>query len=234
MQQFKLVAGLQTMYFMLLAADSWPGAQLIEREGNPPVHDILDRLGLLKFEHDDGVELDVDSDNSDRLSSVKEIAGSPQRLQHETESPPNSCSRDTPASPQRVNLQQHISSQVRDSNPRVDSLNSQTMQSRSNLHQSLELPAEFTLKPPARMTAALPSTNPPDQILQATDWSAIDCMSPWWQDVPGPLQEPSYSDLNLTQAMPTAYSVTDVFNPESQSRNPYLTDPGVYMCDYDV
>ncbi|KAH0368859.1 hypothetical protein KCU65_g3654, partial [Aureobasidium melanogenum] len=35
MQQFKLVAGLQTMYFMLLAANSWPGTQLPESKGNP-------------------------------------------------------------------------------------------------------------------------------------------------------------------------------------------------------
>ncbi|KAH0009517.1 hypothetical protein KCU78_g10692, partial [Aureobasidium melanogenum] len=47
-QQFKLVAGLQTMYFLLLATNSWPGKKLPERKGNPLVHDLLDRLGLLE------------------------------------------------------------------------------------------------------------------------------------------------------------------------------------------
>lgn len=36
---------------MLLAAKVWPGTQLPKHEGNPLVHDVLDRLGLL--EHKD-------------------------------------------------------------------------------------------------------------------------------------------------------------------------------------
>ncbi|TIA57933.1 hypothetical protein D6C77_05859 [Aureobasidium pullulans] len=60
MQQFKLAAGLQTMYFMLLAAKAWPGTQLPEHKGNPLVHDVLDGLGLL--EHKDGQDIDFGSD----------------------------------------------------------------------------------------------------------------------------------------------------------------------------
>ncbi|KEQ68160.1 hypothetical protein M436DRAFT_59040, partial [Aureobasidium namibiae CBS 147.97] len=60
MQQFKLVAGLQTMYFMLLAANSWPGPQLAKREGNPLTHDILESLGLLESDQDEDLEPDMD------------------------------------------------------------------------------------------------------------------------------------------------------------------------------
>ncbi|KAG9797217.1 hypothetical protein KCU80_g596, partial [Aureobasidium melanogenum] len=59
MQQFKLVAGLQTMYFMLLTANSWPGSRLPESKGNPLVHDILDRLGILDPENDKGIEMEI-------------------------------------------------------------------------------------------------------------------------------------------------------------------------------
>jgi hypothetical protein len=221
------------MYF------SWPGAQLVEREGNPPVHDILDRLGLLKLEHDSNVGLEIDSDDSESPSSAKETSTveSPQRLQHETNPLPNPSSRDVPALPQRVDSQQHVPHQISDSSLKIDSLVSQKMQSRTEPHQSLGLPAGFMLKPPARMTAVLPSTNPPDQRVEATDWSTIGCMSPWWQDGPKILQEPSYSDLDFTQAVLTAYTANDEVNPVTfvpYSQNPYLTDPGVYMCDYDV
>ncbi|THX28686.1 hypothetical protein D6D12_04653 [Aureobasidium pullulans] len=73
-QQFKLTAGLQTMYFMLLAAKAWPGTQLPEHKGNPLVHDVLDRLGLL--EHRDGQDIDFDShdhETNTQHSSAEEV-----------------------------------------------------------------------------------------------------------------------------------------------------------------
>lgn len=74
MQQFKLVAGLHTMYFMLLAAKAWPGTQLPEHKGNPLVHDVLDRLGLL--EHIDDQDIDFDSNEHEidtQHSSAEEV-----------------------------------------------------------------------------------------------------------------------------------------------------------------
>ncbi|CAC9895054.1 unnamed protein product [Aureobasidium pullulans] len=74
MQQFKLAAGLQTMYLMLLAAKAWPGTQLPEHKGNPLVHDVLDRLGLL--EHKDDQDIDFDSHDHEthtQHSSAKEV-----------------------------------------------------------------------------------------------------------------------------------------------------------------
>ncbi|THW40421.1 hypothetical protein D6D21_06844 [Aureobasidium pullulans] len=74
MQQFKLAAGLQTMYFMLLAAKAWPGTQLPEHKGNPLVHDVLDRLGLL--EHKDGQDIDIDfhdHETNTQHSSAEEV-----------------------------------------------------------------------------------------------------------------------------------------------------------------
>ncbi|TIA20528.1 hypothetical protein D6C81_04178 [Aureobasidium pullulans] len=74
MQQFKLAAGLQTMYFMLLAAKAWPGTQLPEHKGNPLVHDVMDRLGLL--EHKDDQDIDFGSDEHEidtQHSSAEEV-----------------------------------------------------------------------------------------------------------------------------------------------------------------
>jgi hypothetical protein len=93
MQQFKLVAGLQTMYTMLLAANSWPGSQLTEYKGNPLVHDILDRLGLLEYEKDQELDLDMEDHDSDHQSNSDEASTteSPHGSQRETGESPKSA-----------------------------------------------------------------------------------------------------------------------------------------------
>ncbi|CAC9891916.1 unnamed protein product, partial [Aureobasidium pullulans] len=87
-QQFKLVAGLQTMYFMLLATNSWPGKRLPERKGNPLVHDLLDRLDLLEPGTEEQITMDVDenedeSDTSQDVTSPASTIRSSERLQND-------------------------------------------------------------------------------------------------------------------------------------------------------
>ncbi|CAD0107156.1 unnamed protein product [Aureobasidium uvarum] len=79
------------MYFMLRAANSWPGAELQEYKGNPPVHDILDRLGLLDAVTDKKLDVEMEIDYSDGNQSNTDEAstvGSPQHAQNGTQLSP--------------------------------------------------------------------------------------------------------------------------------------------------
>ncbi|OJD14670.1 hypothetical protein ACJ73_09056 [Blastomyces percursus] len=56
-QQAQLVAGLQSLYKMILDGKEWPGDPLKESgNGHPLTHDILERLGALKQEGNSGDE----------------------------------------------------------------------------------------------------------------------------------------------------------------------------------
>lgn len=57
-QQHKLEAAVHTMYYRLLAANAWPGPRLVERDGNPLIHDVLAVLGLLESVDDQKTRLD--------------------------------------------------------------------------------------------------------------------------------------------------------------------------------
>lgn len=57
-QQHKLEAAVHTMYYRLLAVNAWPGPRLIERDGNPLIHDVLAVLGLLESVDDQRNRLD--------------------------------------------------------------------------------------------------------------------------------------------------------------------------------
>ncbi|KAK6000552.1 hypothetical protein QM012_003798 [Aureobasidium pullulans] len=52
-QQHRLEAAVHTMYYRLLAANAWPGPRLVERNGNPLIHDVLAVLGLLETDGED-------------------------------------------------------------------------------------------------------------------------------------------------------------------------------------
>lgn len=83
-QHFKLVAGIQTMYFLLLSANSWPGPKLPEHNGNPLIHDILTTLGLLEPDQDTNFDFhDHRSEDLQHQSVTDEAsaAGSPDTFQ---------------------------------------------------------------------------------------------------------------------------------------------------------
>ena len=66
---------------------SWPGTRLPERRGNPLVHDLLDRLGLLEPGTKEQIMMDMDenedaSDTSQDVTSLASTMRSPERLQN--------------------------------------------------------------------------------------------------------------------------------------------------------
>ncbi|CAD0094286.1 unnamed protein product, partial [Aureobasidium mustum] len=151
MQQFKLVAGLQRMYFMLLATDSWPGPKLLERKGNPLVHDILDRLGLLEIkskEHFmmDDLEDEGESDTSQNYTSPAPTTGSPERSQHDIQISAEPRSGNLSILPQRSTSHQRLWS-----DDSASGLNAQSWQCPPHPFSSLTLPTDFALKPPSKM-----------------------------------------------------------------------------------
>ncbi|CAD0088200.1 unnamed protein product [Aureobasidium mustum] len=58
-QQHKLEVAVHTMYYRLIAANAWPGPRLMERDGNPLLHEILAVLGLLESSNDDRAQTSV-------------------------------------------------------------------------------------------------------------------------------------------------------------------------------
>jgi hypothetical protein len=239
MQQFKLVAGLQTMYTMLLAANSWPGSQLTEHKGNPLVHDILDRLGLLEYEKDQELDLDMEDHDSDHQSNSDEASTteSPHGSQRETGESPKSCSIHTSPSPPCTNHQQHLSPKPDELGLGVDSWHLQPTQSQYCPFMSLQtqLPAEFLSKPHPRMITSLSSTSPMAQSVEATTWNATDYSATWWYGDFGIMQETPYSSLDLIPAVYTTHMTTgDHATSAPCHQGSFLVDPGVYASDFDV
>jgi hypothetical protein len=234
MQQFKLVAGLQTMYTMLLAANSWPGSQLTEHKGNPLVHDILDRLGLLEHENDQELDLDMEDHDSDQQSNSDEASTieSPHGSQRETEESPKSCSIHTSPSPLCTNPPKPDELGLS-----VDSWHLQPTPSQYRPFMSLQtqLPTEVLSKPHPRMITSLSSTSPMAQSVEATTWNATDYSATWWYDNFGIIQETPYSSLDLLPAVYTANMTTgDHATSVSCHQSSFLVDPGVYASDFDV
>lgn len=239
MQQYKLVAGLHTMYFMLLATNSWPGEKLPECKGNPLVHDILNRLGLLETGKKQQVLMDLDededeSDTSHNDASPASTTGSPERPPHDLHIPTEPRPGDLSASPQRSTSQQQLCS-----DGSSNRLNAQPLQCRPYPLSSfaLPLPTDFALKPPPKMTLSFPDNSPPAQnVGTTTSWSGIDCSEAWWQRSPQTTRHVSSSSSGFASGS-SANRTADTSGSEvPATHNPdlYLVDPGVYFCDFDL
>jgi hypothetical protein len=249
MQQFKLVAGLQTMYTMLLAANSWPGSQLTEHKGNPLVHDILDRLGLLEHEKDQELDLDMEDHDSDHQSNSDEASTieSPHGSQRETEESLKSCSTHTSPSSPCTNHQQNLSPKPDELGLGVDSWHLQPTQSQSYPFMSLQtqLPAEVLSKAHPRMITSFSSTSPMAQSAEATTWNATtrnattwnatDYSATWWYGDFRTIQETPYSSLDSIPAVYATHMTTgDHTTSAPCHQGSFLVDPGVYASDFDV
>lgn len=224
---------------MLRAADSWPGARLTEQKGTPLVHDILDRLGLLKPDKDRHLESEMDHHGFDHPSDTDEASTiqSPQRSQHEIEQSSMQRSLEPSASPQSVGSQQQDCSMASESEPRVATWHSQPTQPHSYPFAPSELPREFVLRPPPRMTASLPDTSPPSQNAGATMWAAINGPESWWHEHSQLSQDTSLSRVGFIPELPAVLMADDVSPSMAltlHDQNSYLTDPGVYACDLDM
>ena len=241
MQQFKLVAGLQTMYTMLLAADSWPGSPLAEQKGNPLVHDILESLGLL--EHDETrdmeMELDMDKHDSDHEPSSDEAStfDSSQESQRGTETSPESHSQGLSASPPPLDPQQQFFLRADNPEPEVDLWKFQPRQSQLNPFSSLpmQLQTEFSLESPPSVTSLFPGTSSTAQSVEATTWTAVDYPATCWQGAPQTLQARPFSSNSLMPALPAPpMAAGNPMNIASYYPRSFLVDPGVYASDFDV
>ncbi|KAI5196573.1 hypothetical protein E4T39_07734 [Aureobasidium subglaciale] len=227
LQEFKLVTGLRTMYSMLVAADAWPGNVLPETKGHPIVHDMLERLGLLRS---NDMELEINDHDSDGGSTE----GSLESIQQKTKPCPTVPIRRTFAPPR-------LGDTVRPATTDVPNLELGGWQPRIQ-SQSWSLPSHslpsgpvFTLRPPPKMLSSLPVTSAPREPIDPIDWSATGYMPLWSQ---GNLQR-RVSDTMASSAVCTAQAnaclaTAGLMNSTTYPVNPYLVDPGKYMCDFDV
>jgi hypothetical protein len=183
MQQFKLVAGLQTMYTMLLAANSWPGPQLTEHKGNPLAHDILDRLGLLEHEKTRISDLELSGYSSDHQSTsdTASTINSPDRMTRGMEQSPKSRPMDSTSTP-RASLQQHLSPQANDLGSNVDTWRPQSTQSHVFPAPFIPSPLPTASDPEPYLGTTIPLLNTIliAQGVEATNWSAMEYSAAWW------------------------------------------------------
>jgi hypothetical protein len=237
-QQFKLVAGLQTMYFMLLATNSWPGKRLPERKGNPLVHDLLDRLGLLEPGTKEQIMMDVDenedeSDTSQDVTSPASTIRSSERLQNDIHNGTESRSEDFSTLSPCSTLQQQLCS-----DGSANRLTAQPWQYQPQPLLSLPLPlsTDFVLKPPSKMTAFLSDVSTPTQSVGATSWSVTECPEAWWQRKSHTIQDISSSSSGFASGAPGVDSTANTSSleiPAAHVPDLYLRDSGAHLCDFD-
>jgi hypothetical protein len=229
------------MYTMLLAADSWPGSRMAEQKGNPLVHDILDRLGLLDHDEtrDMKMELDMDKYDSDHEPSSDEAStfDSSQESQRGTESSPKSHPQELSASPPPLDPQQQFFLKAGNPDPELDLWNLQPRRSHLNHFSSLpiQLQTEFMLESPPSVTPLFPGTSSTAQSVEATDWTAVDYPAICWQGASQTLQArpfPSNSPMPALPAPPMAAG--NPMNIASYYPRSFLVDPGVYASDFDL
>lgn len=226
------------MYTMLLAANSWPGPQLAEHKGNPLVHEILERLGLLEHEKDIDFELEAGEYDHDHQPSSDEAltVDSPHVSQRGTEQSPEPQSPEPSACPSRLAHRECPFTEA-DDTINFNAWHTRPMHSHFDQFAFLpsQLPPEFSLEPPPRMVQSLSSTSQSTHSVDATDWTAVDCTSAWWQDVSRTVQARSCSSVGSIPALfATHMAVGNDSNPASYARNSFLVDPGVYASDFDV
>lgn len=227
LQQFKLVAGLQTMYFMLLAANAWPGTRLPESNGNPSIHDILDRLGLLDPENDRGMEMELGIDghiSDEQRFEIDEISigGSPESSQQGFELSSQPYSGPSSAPPNCTTLQPHLLSSDRNTQMAIHPWQLQAVQSQSH-------PVVLNSQPLTNDVASRL------EVIKTAEWGEFDLPQPWRQQYSHTLEAiPStsvgsvlgVSDINTA-------AISDALKTLATCGS-YLVDPGIYACDFDV
>jgi hypothetical protein len=241
MQQFKLVAGLQTMYTMLLAADLWPGSRLAEQQGNPLVHDILDHLGLLDHDGNRDMEMELDMDkhdsNHEPSSDEASTVDSSQESQRGIEKSPNLHSQEHYTSPSRLDPQQQLFLEADNPDPDVDTWNLRPRRSHINHFSPLPVQrqTDFMLESPLSVAPWFPGTSSTAQSVETTDRTALDSSTTWWQDASQSLQTTPLTSNGLMPALCAPHMVAgNPMNVASYYPRSFLVDPGVYASDFDV
>ncbi|KAI4722491.1 hypothetical protein E4T48_01403 [Aureobasidium sp. EXF-10727] len=227
---------------MLRASNSWPGSQLSEYKGNPRVHDILDRLGLLGPVGDDDPDLEMTADgtevdgcNTDEASH----SGSPARSQRESEISSRSPSEQSSASPHRVPSMQQGTSSKSDMQHDIHTWQPSPMQSQLHPFRPIAQPlsADFVLRTPPKMRSSLGRTLSTAQAVEAASWGTIDYLAPWWQEASQTFQPQPPLNITIATTAP-GLNPTTVTSESAMSAvddpSSYLVDPGVYACDFDM
>jgi hypothetical protein len=236
MQQFKLVAGLQTMYTMLLAANSWPGPQLTLHKSNPLAHDILDRLGLLEHKNTNISDLEKCGYSSNNQSSSQEASAinGPHYSLREIEQSPDTRSEDS-ASPPRTSLQQHLDLQTNDLGPNVDTWHPQSTQSLSFPAQYIpeRIPTAFHAEPYPSVITPFSNTLHRAQSVGATNRSAVGHPAAWWYGDCQIIHETSH--LNIIPIDLTSGSALGGFMSSSApDQGLFPVVPGTHASDFGV
>jgi hypothetical protein len=239
MQQFKLVAGLQTMYTMLLAANSWPGPQLTEHKGNPLAHDILDRLGLLEHEKTRISDLELCGYSSDHQSTsdVASTIDSPYHSTREMEQSQKPRPVDSASPPRTTLQQQHLRPQINDLGPNVDTWRPQSTQCHLFPAPSIPspLPTGSNPEPYPRTTIPLSSTIRITPSVEATNWSAMDYSAAWWYgDFPTTHETPHLSVNPMTVDFTPNTALGGSISSTTRDQGSFLVDPGTHASDFDV
>ena len=233
MQQFKLVAGLQTMYAMLLAADSWPGSQLAEHKGNPLAHDILERLGLV--EHEEHRDI-FDENASDRQSSSDGTSAihSPHRPHDQS---PEPHGRKPSISTPGLGSQQYLFSKADESQLDVNFWHTHPMH--QPYHISLlppcQLSTEVGLGSSSKVISSFSGDLLSAQGVEAGNQTTIDLSATWWSGNLQTAEATPYSSTSFAPApFATHIAVGNSMIPAPEHQSSYFVDPGVYTSDFDV
>ncbi|KAH0338783.1 hypothetical protein KCU81_g7519, partial [Aureobasidium melanogenum] len=227
LQQFKLVAGLQTMYFMLLAANAWPGTRLPESQGNPFIHDILNRLGLLDPESDRSMEMElgIDGDISDEQRTDTDeasISGSPESSQQSFAIASQPCFGSSSALPNCTSFQPQLVSSACDTQMAIHPWQPQSVQLQP--HQFSSFPQPLANDFPSR-----------PEGMEIADWDRFNFSQPWWQQNPQTLEAISPANVGSVLEISDINTAADTNDLKTlTTSDSYLVDPGVYACDFDV
>lgn len=221
------MAGLQAMYFMLLAANAWPGTRLPESKGNPSIHDILDRLGLLEPENYRGMEMElgIDEDMCDEQRTDTDeasIDGSPESSQQAFEPLSQPHSGSTSTLPNCTTFQSQLLPSACDTLMAIHPGPLQSVQSQSHplLSDSKPLTNDIVSRPEGMVTA---------------DWDRFNFPEPWWQQTPQVLGAVPSANVESVLGVSDIITAANTDAPKGPATcDSYLVDPGVYACDFDV
>ncbi|KAI4738534.1 hypothetical protein E4T50_11005 [Aureobasidium sp. EXF-12298] len=215
-------------------------SQLAEQKGNPLVHDILERLGLLDHDgtRDMRMELDMDKYDSDHEPSSDKASttNSSQESQRGTETSPKPHYQEHSASPP-LDPQQQFLLEADNPDHNVDLWNLQPRRSDINHFSPLPIQhqTELMLESPPSLEPWFPGVSSTAHSVEATDWTAVDSSATWWQ---GASQTPQTTPLSSDSSMPALsaphMAAGNAMKVATYYPRSFLVDPGVYASDFDV
>ncbi|THY30761.1 hypothetical protein D6D01_03099 [Aureobasidium pullulans] len=259
-QHFKLVAGLQRMYTMLLAAGAWPGPPLVKHRGNPLVHDMLTTLGFMERDEcsDNDFNFDLvesdepkaqsDADTTSVLGSTDHSNSEAQSLRDLVSLTSISLAEETSENhPQEIctvtEEPSPIQGQQVEEHPippaQLDHLESPidtTCQSDGSWLPQL-LPPDFVLRPSKRMIDVLSRAKCSQSSIEAMDWYPVDDSASWWYGNITATQQGAYPGVALESIGPpveTGIATDEVLTSSTIYQDSYLLDPGQYGSDFDI